>query len=123
VKVRKEVSWFAEEHMERRLTEHDGKKIHWIRVDNRYLLNELGKKFQKLCSQHDDLIRVHDGLYDTDDEIDEGDVTLYAMEVLDTAADIANYSMMVADKVRVAVLAALEDVVSSAVVEGEEVDQ
>ena len=122
MKVRKEVSWFAEEHMERRLTEHDGKKIHWSRVDNRYLLNELGKKFQKLGFQHDDLIRVH-GLYGTDDEIDEGDVTLYAMEVLDTAADIANYSMMVADKVRVAVLAALEDAVSSAVVEGEEVDQ
>jgi hypothetical protein len=96
-KPRKELQWFVEEHMERRLKEHDGKKRHWKNTAPAYLVDQLGKSYEKLCGAV--RVMLHD------DDVDPVEDT---QTILDKTADVANYAMMVADNAREAVLGALE---------------
>jgi len=103
---RKQVVWFAEEHMERRLCENDDKN-HWSGVAPTYLVDRLGKSYSRLCVVVGELRSMNP---------DVVDATLFAeltQALLDKTADVANYAMMLADNERNALLAAMEGVVQS----------
>lgn len=108
MRVREEVEWFAAEHMERRLAVQDAYRTSWKHssVSNRYLMNNLLKNAKSMGDLVDDLRKIANGALAGNFE--PSDVMLYALELLDTCADVANYAMMIADKTRGALLDTLE---------------
>jgi len=119
VKAREEVRWFADEHMERRLAEHEAFKKNWKSVSTRFLANRLQLKIKQVGLRLEDVLNLS-STASRDPEIESEDVMLYTMELLDACADTANYAMMVADNVRSSILIALEDSVTAMNISGEE---
>ena len=103
MRTRKEILWFAEEHMERRLEDNDDKR-HWKSVAPVYLIDRLGRSYEKLCTLVDLLRRV-------DSVEGSPEPSALTLEILDKTGDVANYAMMIADNTRSALLNTMQSFV------------
>ena len=93
-----QVDWFAEEHMKRRLDEHEPHKRGWSTMAPAYLANQLGENYKQLCGAVDVMRFADDFNAITDSET-----------IITKAADVANFAMMLADNARRIVLEALRE--------------
>ena len=86
--VRESVRWFSE-HMERKLSEHDDRPG-WIGCDAYWLLERMKEERKELVAALRKL-EASDGGIKTNG---------LALRVIEEAADVANFAMMIADNLR-----------------------
>lgn len=88
MKIRKEVQWFAEQ-MEKKLRENDDRESGWNRCSYGFLLKRIKEELEELHNQF--------GLFGVENGYQPRSKT---GRIIDEAADVANFAMMIADNVK-----------------------